>query len=270
MILGVFRKYINYLATKENRGNTITPEEFNNLLHVSMMEYVTNEYKFYETDQKSTDVLGCIRKQLGGQFNPIKVEKGLAALPSDYYRASSCGYYVTKEINGEQVSQYIVIDILSDAEYNARKNSYIIESGTYPFCRIVNNERVMSEFPHGFIEFEPKTLVAVEFAYLSEVPAAYYDYCIGIATMEEIYMPVGSVINNMNNLMLGTTVLYTNVYHVSNPVLPYTSRSVEMVFEDDQQLQIARHLTRHMGINLKDAELFQASEYLKQEENAGR
>lgn len=273
MNLGTFRKYINYLGSKENRGNTIPPEEFRDILQVAMIEYLTAEYKFFETDQKSTDSLGCIRKKMGGIGSPMQVTKGLAALPSDYNRAVSCGYIATKKIRGTEVSQFVEIDILSDAEFTSRKNSYIIKSNTYPFCKIVRNKKVSSDFPNGYIEFSEKDMVGVEFTYLTEVPGAYYDYCIGVTTLEEVYMPVGSrivVAGAINNLVQGSTILYSNVYHVDNPVIPYTSRSVEMVFPEDQQVQIARHMLRQMGVNLKDEQLFQAVEYLKQEENAGR
>ena len=265
MNLGYIRELVNYRATKENKGNTITPEQFSLRLRDACIDFANKEYKFFGTDQKNTDVLGVIEKVRGGNFNPLFVDSnGLSEIPSDYYRASSMSCYID--------GNYKQVDILSDAEFRDRKGSYIIKPAEHPYCVIRRNKfQMQSTYPYGYIEFMPKTITYAEFTYLMQVPTPVYDYVIGSTTYEEVYMPVGSIITATNNLISSTgSLLYTGVTHTPSITLPYTSQSVELIFPEDTHLEIASIILSYIGINLRDKELFELNEFIKQREDAGR
>jgi len=263
MNLGYIREAVNYYATKENRGNTITPEQFSLRLRDACIEYANENYKNFQINQSNSDIIGVLEVVKGGMFDPLHIDSdGLAPIPANYYRVSSCAVVLEGELKN--------VDILSDAEYRERKASYIIDPYEYPSCVIRRNKTAFSTYPYGYIEFNPKVLNFAELTYLSQVPTPYYDYVIGSTTYEEVYMPVGSIITAGNNLVLNSTTLYTGVTHTPTVSLPYTSRSVELVFPEDSHLDIVKVILGFIGINLRDKELIEFNEFLKMKGNAGR
>ena len=189
MNLGEVKAAVNQILRKDNVGNAISPSEFNSLLLRTNLEYFKLKYglpeeyekgdysarQAWEVTRKISDDLAPFLVSKDGQINPpLSVNnKGVANIPDDYAHASAMLF----EIREGTEHKYIIVEALSNAQYNARKTSSILEPAfDCPICT----------FRDGVIQFAPANLGFVAFDYLRQPNTPVYAYTVQ-SDLTEVY-----------------------------------------------------------------------------------
>lgn len=176
-------EFVNYRSNKDQSGRTYTPEQFNLGLKAIDIEFLKLKYglpeeytpgaplprQAWEVAQKITDDLRALKVIMGGRTKPLlSVDQyGYADIPSDYVHQSSLRYDTTvnsADCDAENEENSVPIEVLTDADFDARLNSEIKKPWSkYPFCRFNNDH----------IEFRPKNALFVVFSYIRMPRAAF-------------------------------------------------------------------------------------------------
>jgi len=254
MNLGQILRIINYIANKEQSGNTLTQGELNDILPKSNLELfkkkigLPEEYKVsvptsriaYEVTQRLTGDVQPFKTLMGDTTTPLMVDaNGYAVIPSDYYYVSYIGYnLVTNTASCGVGIEEEDVDILTDAQWRARlSNSITAPTKKHP----------IANFGNGTIRFRPRDLQRVEFAYLRYPTTPYYDYYID-AYDEYIFLPADST----------HTLLEGQEGSAGQPVgTTVTSLTVELEWDDVCKLEIINFILDDIGINLREGQLEQ-------------
>ena len=250
-------KYCNYISSKEQTGNTLTPVEFTQILQVCNLKYfkkkvgVPEEYQpgmplprqQFEITQSNSDSLSPFKKFMG-EYNtdPLYIDaNGYAPLPSDYFYHSACSFI--DAINNPDCSLTLknrIVEVLTDAQWDAVTSSVIRPpSRKYP----------VMNYQSGFIRFSPIDLGQVQFIFLRTPSLPYYDYYIGV-NGEHVYL----LPNTSHILIPGEE---GSAGQLSGIVV---SQSVELEFNDTGKLDIAALILQHIGVNLREGSLLQYAE----------
>lgn len=242
------RKFVNFIATKENSGETLTPEQFNLILPVCHQELFNIERTRWEATQVISDVLGPFEVVKGGDNVPLRVDNGFAEIPQDYMYHSSMYY---KRIVGSKGLDPEIherpIEVLTDAQFSSRLGSYIVSEKKWPYCTYRTTK----------IEFRPKNIDYVHYAYLKKPIDPVLDYYIN-SSGGEVFLDVGE----NHTWKSGEFDSSGNSGNVGNI---YTSKTVDVQFEQNAFLHLARLVLMKVGINLKYFELTQFENQFKQQ-----
>jgi hypothetical protein len=254
--------YCNFVANKEQSGNTLTPVEFNKVLQVCNLKYfkkkvgLPEEYQpgmplprqQFEITQSNSDSLSPFKKFMGqNDTDPLYIDSaGYATLPSDYYYHSSCSYI--EAINKPDCTPELkprIVEVVTDAQWDVIMSSPIRPpSKKYP---IMN-------YQSGFIRFAPVDLKQVSFIYLRYPTTPCYDYYID-AYGGYIYLQEGQ-----------KYTLQTGEQGSSGQTSgTVTSLSRELEWNEIGKIDIANLVLQHIGINLREGQLFQYSEKVLKE-----
>lgn len=144
--------FVDALANKWKSG-AISPDEYNSFLASASMEYfklkigIPEEYQVgqyqsrqaYQVSQKITDDL---RFLIEPPKTLTKNARGFYDLPTDYGAFSSLSYkYVVNNGCGEPTVEDTLIEVVTDGEYQIRKNNSIIPPTVlYPIAVFYSNE----------------------------------------------------------------------------------------------------------------------------------
>jgi hypothetical protein len=254
--------FINYCANKEQSGNTISPVEFTQLLQVCNLKYfkkkvgVPEEYQpgmplprqQFEITQSNSDSLSPFKKFMG-EYNtdPLYIDaNGYSPLPDDYFYHSACSFL--DAVNNPDCSPTIkprIVEVLTDAQWDAVTSSVIRPpSRKYP---------VMNYQSH-FIRFAPIDLGQVQFIFLRYPTNPYYDYFID-SNGAYIYLEEGE----SHTLQPGEE---GSAGQTSGIVV---SLSKELEWNEVGKLDIANLVLQHIGINLREGQLFQYADKVLKE-----
>lgn len=160
---------------KEQSGRTLTPDEFNIVLPVAVMEYlklkvgIPEQYQTglpispqqWQLSQKISDDCRHLLVWMGGpDAAMMSMDKyGVASVPIDYVAFSSCYFnqQVKKDCDSQPVYKPRSIEFLPDAVFADRVSSTIkFPTEKFPIAKWFGTK----------IQFEPRTLQYVHFTYL--------------------------------------------------------------------------------------------------------
>ena len=245
MPLNALLDKLNYLGGKDKRGKTFKIIEFNSLLPTVQDTLFNKELD----DLTKGDVIKIPESRLSSTpLRPFKmtenktVDDGSYQLPTDYVRwiSVSAGF---REVN-----------IVTENDFNRIRTSVFRRTYTMPIGYFIATD----------IQIVPTNIGPVQLQYFRKPTVPFYDYCQDSATLNEIFMPVGSVLKNndanvtclfdSSNNVLQTAVEKTGV------TLPYTSLTVELEWEPIYQDNFLLAMLALVGINIDKAELVQYAE----------
>jgi hypothetical protein len=227
--------FVNYIANKEQMGQSLSPENYNALL----------------SGFNTKALYGASSLRPFRTFTTLTTDaNGIAVLPTDYvhYNKLLASYGATLR----------TIDVLSEEEMANRRTSLMETSLLIkPACTLYGSD----------VQFFPKNIghypnPAIELKYVRMPVAPNYDWCISNATGLHVFMPVGSYITDNGGTTAQTlydasaNILAADVEipHIVN-TLPYTSATVELEWEKRFHWTFVSLLLTAMGINLKDEQV---------------
>ena len=229
--------YINYIANKDQFGNTLSPKEYNTLLPIVSFKYFKKKYgipeqfkagmpfsaEAYEITQSIIDSISQFKVVMGEDTGMLLIDNsGKANIPEDYLHVSSAYLKdITNTGNCSVGTGYNAIEFLTDAEFVERLGSSINPpSRDYPIVTQRSN----------YFQFMPKNIQYINFTYLRKPRTPVYDY---------------QIINDA---------------YVYQPLT-----SVELEFEETDIIDIASILLSEIGINLREDRLKIFADQMKKE-----
>ena len=243
MKLDVLYKTLFYISNKDQKGSRLSPEELNRLFELvdlnimnnllgikSPIQSITSQV-IHEINQSVTDKIKRFKVIKGyGQTVPLISTTGYFSLPSDYLYPSVISY----EYEGKTKE----IEILNDTDFISRKSDVIASpSMRYP----------IGNFQNGLIWVLPTNISRVDFIYIRKPITAFFDYYIS-PTNGVVYLEP----NTTYTLQSGEE------YRTGQTTGTVTSQSKELDFNDEMHPEYLKEMLKLMGINLRDAELYQA------------
>lgn len=245
------RRLINFITNKEQVGNTLSPDEFNDLLQKHNFEHfkrkvnMPEEYKpgqpfpsqGYEITQKITD-----------DISPFKVvtdisvasATGYATTPADYYTLGYLHYKYPTSVDCEIITSPKPIGIVTDAQWSYRLENPI----TKP-----TKKHPVANFQAGFIRIMPKDLYSVEICYLRYPHTPIYDYYLDQYAIDHYLEPGTSY-----------TLQAGEEGSAGQTAGTVTSNSVELEWNDVNKLDITSLMLESIGINLREQQLLTYSQ----------
>lgn len=235
---------VNFFAGKDKRGKTFKITEFNDLLP-------TVQDKLYN-DELAVLVAGDVQNipPYRLSITPLRpfisssiisMNSGIGSLPSNYRR------FVNLTAN------YREVDVITQSEFNSKRTSPFRRPSVNPFCYIVRLSVVML----------PQDIPVIECNYFRDPTTPYYDYCQDSATLNDIYMPVGSRVylndSNVPCLYDNTGVLLASAVEKEG-TYPIVSQTVELEWETIYHDKFVMSLLSAVGVNLDKADLAQYAE----------
>lgn len=256
MTLDSILQYAYSRLNKDQSGNVYGLNQLNNDLPFFFYTFLNKRYGIpanwmpgtkmpafgAEVTQLMTDDLSPLKVVMGGNgaLDPgalIVNSNGIATLPTDYFHYTALnGFYTQGDCDDATLTQ---VDVCNDQEFSnwlthTSRNEYLPKE---PYCN----------FQNGVIEFRPKSIGSVRFAYLKVPPQPFYDYYTVAATLEEIYLPPGIIF----------TATIANVYRTGATSGTFTSASVELIVKEYLWADFANAIVDLMSENLR-------SQFMKQ------
>lgn len=249
MNLEDYRTYCNNIMNREELGAPSSPDEFNTLIKLAVNEFYRDQYNVFmqawrqAPDGVSLSYYQIALKNLLKKANLTNSGDGTVALPDDYRYPVSASLQIDGVFTNAEI---LSPDQMDNALYND-----FLDISEYPVLLITDD-----------IEGIPNSYTDMLFRYFKTVAEPNYDYCVSNSTGRVIYMPVGTQLavddtgtTNLIDTTSGTTlvILATDVSHVDNPTLPYTSQSVEVFFSDDYFSEIAGKVIEAMAAKTRES-----------------
>lgn len=252
---------IQYIANKEQTGNTVSPTEFTSILQVATLKHLKRkiglpeEYRVgmpvprqqFEATKKLTDDISQLKVWMGSpDLMPLQIDSdGIATIPTDFYYPSSLSYKHAENVDCEPVIKKRVIEVLTDAQWDEILNHSIRPpSYKYPVCN----------FQNGFIRFAPTDLKFADFVYIRFPLIPVYDYYFD-SNGAYVYLPQGST----------HTLLAGEEGSQGQTTGTVVSLSQEVEFDDTNKIDIAGLILQMIGINLREGQLFQYADKVTQQ-----
>ena len=248
--------FVNFIANKEQQGQTLRPIDFNNLLSGFNVKVFNDELMGVEVMAKAqgmpmyTALYNASSLKKFRKFATLTTDAlGITSLPNDYVHYTS----IVGKYNGAMRP----IDVISEEEMVTRRISMTeIPLTLKPACTMYGT--TVRFFPndigHGANQ-------AAELSYIKFPVTPNYDYCLSVDTGLEIFMPVGSFINAFNDgtqnlYLVDSTLVASNVeLPIIQGYLPYTSQTVELEWEERFHMIFVKLLLDAIGVNLKDEQI---------------
>lgn len=231
MTVDELRKFVNFLAKKNQSGANPSPSEFNLAMQRAYVEFTTDRYKAWQANQKNTDdikfllVEKLFQVPVTGQItipNGTTVTDVTATICPKYMHISSLKGVYVENCNGVYEQKETNVDILRDNEVSYRLTSKIIPPTKDEPVATVNNT---------YIQFYPKT--------------------IGFAKMSYLKTPTVPV--------WGFTLNASGV-----PTYDVTT-STQIETPDDSHNDLAMRILRYLGISIREIPLVQYANAMKEE-----
>jgi len=233
MNLGELYKFINFIADKEVSGQTMTPEQFNlNLkaVNLEMLKLKIGLPEEYQPGMPLPKQALEITQKITEDIRPFKVWYGgpdYPQLPIDSYGRSTfpSDYAYPSSIRHKRYTNTGCSAY--DKEYNSLEILFDDQIGD----RLANSIKMptvkdpVCVFYSDYIQFYPTTLTSVDFTYIRKPVTPIFGY---------------------------TLVDDVPVYNAAT--------STELEWDEILHVDIARMILSKVGINLKDAEIWQYSE----------
>ncbi len=249
MTLQEILDFVNYIANKEQQGMALSPEQYNHLLKGFNVQMFSGEIKEVEVLAKQSGAPLYRLLYSASSLRPFRTfatlttdSNGVAALPSGYVHFTG----LISQYNG----MFRDIDVISEEEMLNRRTS-LMETplAIKPACTMYGSS----------VKFYPTNVGhaptgTVEMSYLRKPTPPNYDYCIKTSTGIVYYMttdssmvPVGST----HSLITPSGTVAYGVTHTGVIVGEiYTSRSVELEWDEQYHPVFIKLLLDAMGLNL--------------------
>lgn len=246
MTLDALLTKLNYYSGKDKRGKTFKITEFNALLPTVQDALYAAELRALVAGDIQNIPLSRLSitplRVFHDATTPVSVEDGVLSLPSDYRRFISVS------------SAYREVEVVTQRTFNDRRTSVLRRPAERPFCYFTGADIVLC----------PSVLSSVELQYFRTPTTPYYDYCQDASTMNEVYMPVGSVVRADEPGVYGlydssNNLIRMSVTH-SSGVYPHTSTTVELEWEDIYHDRFVLAMLAMVGINIQMNDLTQYAE----------
>lgn len=250
MTLDQILKHAYSRLNKDQSGNVYAPDTFNIDLPFFLWSFLNKRYGLpqnwrpgapmphfgFEVTQLMTDDLSPLKVVMGGNgpLDPgalIVNSNGVATLPSDYFHYSALnGFYTDGTCEDMEMP---TVEVCTDQQFsewltNSLRNRKIAKD---PYCN----------FQNGIIEFRPKTIGAVRFAYLKKFENPFYDYYTNATTLEVFYLEPGVSFTATTNL----------VYRTGATSGVHPSLSVELPLAEYLHVNFANDIVDLMSENLR-------------------
>lgn len=236
MNLGQIFKLVDYLANKDQTGDTITPDQFSDVILPAInIMFFKKKYGLpedYQPGQPLPRQAWQITKKISDDLRNFKVPQpawlvdsnGRANIPSDYVHSSVISKtYIPYQGANPQTTE---VEELTDSQAAARlSNSIVGPSIKNPFC----------VFFKTYIQFYPTNLQSVNFVYLRLPKTPFFDYI--IVNDEYVFLPAGR-------------------FHNGSVLPPGTpSRTVELEWPEETHIDFTNRILEYVGINLREGDL---------------
>lgn len=235
---------------KEQSGNTYGPDQYNQDLPFLFYHFLNKRYGQpinwrpgmpmpafgFEVTQLMTDDLSELKVVMGGN-GPLDpgaltvASNGYATLPSDYFHyAAMNGFYTAGECDDTMLP---TIEVCTDQQFSNNLTHYSRNkfAEKEPYCN----------FQSFGIQFMPKNIGMVRFAYLRRPATPFYDYYTNVDTGQIFYLPVGAIF----------TATTTDVYRTGATSGTFTSQSVDLEAPEYLMDDFANCLVDLMSENLR-------------------
>lgn len=231
MTVDELRKFVNFIAKKNQSGSNPAPSEFNLALQRAYIEFTTDRYKSWQANQKNTDdikfllVEKLFQVPVTGQLtipDGANVTDVTGAVCPKYMHISSLKSMYIKKCGNDYEQLETSIDILRDNEVSYRLTSKIIPPTKENPVATVNNT---------YIQFYPKTIGFAKMSYLKQPT-----------------LPVWGYTTNANGVP---------TYN------PATSTQLES--PEDSHNDLAMRILRYLGISIRETGLVQYANAMKEE-----
>lgn len=235
---GLIYNLLNTIIRKEKEGQTISPEQFTELLQLCSLEKANADYALFEKNQVITDSLRLLRGQ-----ETIAIVSGVGDLTTatEYWHATNA-YHSTTEY------PVIPIDIVTEVEFQERSFSDLEQPQLlWPILKIENDEILVN----------PDTIASIEFMYLKQPAVPYFDYYID-ANDHIIYLTVGQAytLETGEEYRDGTTTGTVN------------SISIELSFPEGERTNVLYAILQKLGISLNEQDAVEYGIMREQKEEA--
>ena len=187
------------LVTKDQSGDSMSPEEFNRILWLSMLDLVDEYYSPLQTSRNGVQIMPSweeidrISDTIGVWLVPkdLAVENGKAAMPEDYYHFGSLRIL---SIEGECKDQSIFtrpIKLVRDSEFAYRSCDPLVK----PTLRdpIAQRMGFSDDHPHGYLLVAPNDVTMIRLHYIRYPKKPVWGYTFDPATTLVVYDPNTSV-----------------------------------------------------------------------------
>ena len=172
------KEFVDFLANKEQSGNSVSPDEFNLSLRRATDDLFRKEYGLpedykpgapmpnisYEITQRIKDDMRVFKKT-----SAISIDSnGVGSVPSDYVHYTAIRYTkITNQKGGNPLIEPKSVEAIDDDKWDGRiGNSIKFPDKDYPICN----------FNSDTIQFEPKDLTIVQLTYLKYPSSPVWGY----------------------------------------------------------------------------------------------
>ena len=245
MTLNSLLNKLNYFSGKDKRGKTFKITEFNDLLptvqdmlvNEELNKLLVEDIKNIPAARVSISPLRVFKK------SEVKtVDDGSFQLPDDYVRYIN----VQKGLRN--------IDVVTEDTFNSKRSSVFRRPTVRPFCYISATDLMIC----------PTNIGSTELQYFRKATVPYFDYCQDAVTLNEIFMPVGSVVRVGDDGQISLfdsagTLIKQEVTHASAQY-PHVSQTVELEWEPIYHDKFVLSMLALVGINIQMSELTQYAE----------
>lgn len=237
------KQFIDLVANKHGLGNTYDPIQYTYLLQYA------NDYLFGKKIKSAIALInsgGSVADkitELGSMKNFIEYSGAIASIGNRFVLPDDYRHWISVS----DVTTLKNIDVVDESEYSLRRSNIYYNADQLPFCKITDE----------YIYPVPNDIAAAELVYFREPVEPNYDWCIVTATMEEVYMPVGSYIAGTDLLIdvpgIGT-LLKSGVSHLYGHT---DSETEELEWDKDGILEIVDIILEKIGVRDRDQLLAQ-------------
>ena len=237
-----------FILDKEMIGASFTDDQFNVVLPDCQWVVINNEIKkvfLGELTPVANEIIAA------SPLRTLKTTSTTTAIPADYIRFTS--------LRADYGQGWLPMEPVGDAEAIRRASNVYYLANLHPFCSIAKQ----------LIAPVPNNPTAVELNYLQKPAVPFRDYCQDAATLDSIFMPIGSKITAVDNQGVLTNVLYDSGGNVlANNVLPnnaaavfpYASKTVELVLPEEVHEAILLAVLSKCSVNLEADQVTQYAE----------
>ena len=224
----IFRN-LNTIIRKEVEGQTISPQQFTELLLLCSWEKANADFFQYENSQVLTDSLRSLEAE-----DSVSLTAGVGTLPGDYWHALNA----THDNTANQGKLITPIDIVSDVEFVEYAHSDLTAPSLfYPVLTIVDNE----------VKVLPTTIANASLRYLKIPETPFFDYYVDANDIIQYLLP-----EEQYTLQAGEE------YRDGTTSGMVTSLSEELSYPEGERVQVMYMILSKLGVSLNEQD---AAEY---------
>lgn len=182
MTVNEILNFVNYIANKEQSGQTFTPQNFNLTLPRAQLDYITNSLQISPEKRDGRPILLVPNNlRVFKKTATLTLTNGLATVPDDYMYTTALGLLVTLTDNcGEPVQAEYPVEVVDDDEWTFRTSAALRKpTRRYPICKFHDTQ----------IEFKPTGTYNLYYLRYPVTPVFGYTITNGVA----VYNPSTSV-----------------------------------------------------------------------------